>query len=220
MSLVQHRLSLCVRFMDHFSGLPVADEFPVRLSSGHQRPVLRSDRAGHRHADGTYRFLDALAGDQHILWRDPFQRTHNGWTRWDLDNPAVSLPSASPTQKVDIELWPTAEAVTKPNATGVRGKLEGANVSGLEVQIALQSEPFVRLTRTDQAGEFLFLPPGSLPLNAAGRIPFKIQVRTPGGPVRMVTGGRFQPTAAGADFIGTSFSTLPQIVTRTIFQLA
>lgn len=220
MSPIQHQLSFAVRFLDHFSGRPVPDELPVRLFTGRQRPAERQDGAGHRQADGTYRFLNAPDGAQAILWRDPFLRTQNGWTRWETDDPVVTLPVSDPAALLDVELWPTAEAVARTGVTGIRGKLEGPDVMGLEVRIALQGQPFDRVTRTDQAGEFLFLPPGSLPVSASGRVPLTIEVGVPGGAARAVAQGRFQPPTAGADFVGADFTALPQIVSRVILQLA
>ena len=100
-----------------------------------------------------------------MLWRDPFTRGHAGWTSWE-DDPEIVLPRADPQAMIDVELWPTADAVAPAAATGVRGKLVGAAVDGLDVRIARQGEPFDRFTRSDQSGEFLFLPPGALPPNA------------------------------------------------------
>lgn len=220
MSGVHHTLTFAVRFFDHFSGQAVPQELPVRLATGRQKPVKRQDGTGHRQADGTYRFRDAPPGNQEILWREPFRRTQAGWTRWEAADPSVTLPVADPTVAEEIELWPTADAAARAGATGIRGKLTGPDPDGLEVRIALQGQPFDRVTRSDQAGEFLFLPPGSLPLNAARRVPLTIETRLPGGAPRAVAGATFHPSTAGADFVGADFTVLPNIVSRVIFQLA
>ncbi len=217
---ITYALSFAVRFLDHFSGRPVPQDLPVRLSGSYARPARRADGSGARQADGSYRFLSAPPGTQRILWRDPFQRSQDGWTRWDAGDPEVTLPVADPAQPVEHELWPTATADVAPGATGVRGKLRGAGAGGLEVRIALQGQPFDRMTRTDQAGEFLFPPPGALPLDAAGRVPLTIQARIPGGAVRPIASGSFTPASAGAPFAGQNFSILPQTVARVTFQLA
>ncbi|SNR51115.1 hypothetical protein EYF88_10810 [Paracoccus sediminis] len=217
---ITHTLSLAVRFIDHFSGRPVPQELPVRLSESYARPAPRPDGSGARQADGSYRFLGAAAGTRRILWRDPFRRSQSGWIRWEIADPEVTLPLPVPAQVIDQELWPTAGAETTPGATGVRGKLRGTGAGGLEIRIALQGRPFNRLTRSDPAGEFLFLPPGVLPLDAGGRVPLTIEARIPGGAVRPILSGSFLPATAGAGFAGPDFTILPQTVARVTFQLA
>lgn len=217
---ITHTLTLAVRFLDHFSGRPVPQELPVRLSGSYVRPARRPDGGGARQADGSYRFLGTDPGTRRILWRDPFQRSQSGWTRWDLPDPEVTLPLAAPAQMIEHELWPTAAAEVAPGATGLRGKLRGTGAGGLEIRIALQGQPFDRITRSDQAGEFLFLPPGALPLDASRRIPLTIEARIPGGLVRPILSGTFVPATAGAPFVGQNFTILPQTVARVTFQLA
>jgi len=217
---VTHVLSLAVRFLDHFSGRPVPQELPVRLSGSYARPVRRPDGLGARQADGSYRFLGAEPGTRRILWRDPFQRSQSGWIRWEAADPEVTLPLAAPAQMIEHELWPTAGAEVAPGITGVRGQLRGADAAGLEIRIARQGRPFDRMTRSDAAGEFLFLPPGALPLDATGRVPLTIEARIPGGAIRPILSGRFLPATAGADFAGPNFTILPQTVARVVFALA
>ncbi|MCZ0962480.1 hypothetical protein [Paracoccus benzoatiresistens] len=217
---VSHALSLAVRFVDHFSGRPVPQELPVRLSETLARPALRPDGSGARQTDGSYRFLGASPGTRRILWRHPFQRSQSGWIRWDPADPEVTLPLAVPAQVIDHDLWPTADAQVAPGTTGVRGKLRGAGGAGLEIRIALQGQPFDRMTRSGQAGEFLFLPPGALPLDAGGRVPLTIEARIPGGAVRPILSGSFLPASAGAPFAGQDFTILAQTVARVTFQLA
>lgn len=216
---VSHRLSLLLRVVDHFTGSPPATVFPVRLSQDYVRPVRRADGAGRRQADGTYRFTNLSPGTSRLLWRDPFTRSHDGWTRWN-DDPEVSLPVADPAGALTLEVWPTAAATAPAGATGVRGKLTGPGALGRIVRIALQGQPFDRFTRSDDFGDFLFLPPGALPPNAAGRVPLEIEVRDPDGTMRAVTGGSFLPVSAGAPFAGATFTILPRSVPRILFQLA
>ena len=119
-----------------------------------------------------------------------------------------------------MDLWPTAKAAAPASATGVRGKLVGAQADGLTVRIAHQASPFDRFTQSDATGEFLFLPPGALPTDANGRVPLKIEVRNPAGAPRLVGTGRFLPAAAGPAFAGQNFSVAPRTVPRVLFQLA
>ena len=217
---VTHSLSLAIRFLDHFTRRAVVQELPVRLDHSFTRPVRRADGGGMRQADGCYRFLRLPLGTHRILWRDPFQRSAAGWTRWDQPDPIVTLPLADPTTAIEVELWPTPEATTAAGTTGLRGKLHGTGVAGLEIRIAPQGQSFDRMTRSDDAGEFLFLPPGALPLDVAGRVRLTMQVRAPGGAVRPIISGRFQPASAGPAFAGNAFSILPQTAARVLFQLA
>ena len=181
--------------------------------------MKRADGQGSRQGDGSYRFRNVAGGTTRLLWREPFTRSHAGWTSWDAD-PDIVLPRPDPQAMVEIELWPTAAAAAPVSATGVRGKLTGAAVDGLTVRIARQGQPFDRFTRSDQAGEFLFLPPGALQTDATGRVPLAIEVSTPAGAPRLVTGGEFLPANAGAAFAGANFTIAPRSVPRIVFQLA
>lgn len=214
-----HRLSLAVRLVDHFSGEPVADEFPLRLAGSLQRPVMGPGGATRRQADGAYRFINVPEGTVRVLWREPFARTHGAWLRWPDGDPQFMLPLADPAAYADVPLWPAPHAAAPPGATGVRGKLTGPNAAGLTVRIAVQGEPFDRYTRSDDNGEFLFLPPGRLALDASGRVPLRIEVQAGGGVGRLVADGRFVPDSAGAAFAGPDFTVTPRIVSRIVFRL-
>lgn len=214
-----HRLSLVVRPIDHFRGEPVEDELPVRLAGTFLRPVQGPGGRSRRQDDGAYRFVDLRGGTVRVLWREPFARGHGPWVRWE-DDPTVMLPLADPARFVDVELWPAAHAAAPASSTGVRGKLEGPNATGQTVRIALQGGPFDRYTRSDDHGDFLFLPPGRLPIDATGRVPLSIEVVAPDGTPRAVSGGSFVPAAAGAAFAGADFTLTPRIVSRVVFQLA
>ena len=221
--VVSHRLSLAVRLLDHFSGEPVADEFPLRLAGSHQRPVLAPGGATRRQADGAYRFINVPEGPVSVLWREPFTRQHAAWLRWPDGEPQFTLPLADPTAYADVPLWPAPHATAPAGATGVRGKLvdtaTGASAAGLGVRIAVQGEPFDRYTRSDDLGEFLFLPPGRLALDASGRLPLRIEVRNGAGVLRAAADGRYVPESTGAAFAGPDFTVAPRTVSRLVFRL-
>jgi hypothetical protein len=216
---IGHRLWLVVRPVDHFSGEPVADELPVRLAATFERPVLSPGGRAHRQDDGAYRFIGLRSGAVRVLWREPFARGHGPWVRWD-DDPMVMLPLADPASFVEMELWPAAHAAAPASVTGVRGKLVGPSATAQTVRIALQGTPFDRYTRSDDRGDFLFLPPGRLPIDATGRVPMSIAVLAPDGTPRAVSGGSFVPDTAGAAFAGANFTLPPRVVSRVVFQLA
>jgi hypothetical protein len=217
--VILHGLSLALRFVDHFSGTVPEVEFPVRLSERFARPVPRPGGGAARQADGTYRFRNLAGGRARVLWRPPFARSHAGWTRWE-DDPEVTLPQADPSVPIEIAIWPDAAAAAPGGATGVRGKLLGVAVPDLQIRITPQGQSFSRFTRSDGAGEFLFLPPGALATDATRRVPFTIEVSDRAGVQRVVSGGRFLPDSAGAPFAGSNFSVLPRSVPRILFELA
>jgi hypothetical protein len=154
-----------------------------------------------------------------LLWRPPFTRTHAGWVRWG-DDPLLTLPLSDPGTPLPLELWPVAGAVAPAAAAGVRGCLGGPAGADLTVRIAPPGVPSTRFTRTDAAGEFLFLPPGRLPTDATGRVPLRITVTAADGTPRALLGGHFAPTSAGADFAGPLFSIASRGVARILFALA
>lgn len=217
--VIAHRLSLVVRPVDHFSGDPVADEFPLRLAGSLQRPVVAPGGRSRRQGDGAYRFVAVPFGNVRLLWREPFAREHRGWVRWDEDL-LISVPVPDPDAFIDVELWPAANAATPASATGVRGQLRGPAAAGQTVRIAHQGDPFDRFTHSNDTGDFLFLPPGRLALDASGRIPMAIEVVAPDGTPRVVTGGAFVPNVAGPAFAGSVFSLQPRVVSRVVFELA
>lgn len=216
---VRHQLSFAVSFIDHFSRAPVAIELPVRLAGSFQRPAPQPGGRARRQVDGSYRFTNAPAGAQRILWRDPMARTQSGWARWDDPEPEVMLPLADPAVRAEFELWPTADADAPVGLAGVRGKLDGPDAGGLDVRIAQQGQPFGRFTRSDLNGEFLYPLGGRLPLNANRLIALTIEVSIPGGAVRAIGGGRFVPDATGASFAAADFEIAPGEVARIRFRL-
>jgi hypothetical protein len=214
-----HRLSLAVRVVDHFSGEPLAEELPLRLGGSLQRPVLAPGGATRRQADGAYRFINVPEGLVTLLWREPFARRHGGWLRWPDGDPQFALPLPDPAAWAELPLWPAPSAGARPGATGVRGRLVGTGAAGLTVRIAVAGEPFDRYTRSDDNGEFLFLPPGGIQGQAAGRVPLRIEVQAGVGAPRVAAGGFFVPDGAGAAFAGADFTVNPRSVSRIVFRL-
>lgn len=216
---VVHRLSLAVRPIDHFTREPVPQELPLRIADGLRRPIHAPGGASRRQIDGAYRFVDLPAGPARILWREPFTRSHGGWMRIG-DDPVVALPLADPLRFVDIEFWPAAHAAAAPSATGVRGKLVGPDSARQRLRITPQGEPFDRHTQSDAAGEFLFMPPGRLPVDANGDAPLRIEVRAADGAPRVVVGATVASTSPASVYPGADFNVPARIVSRVIFQLA
>ena len=203
LSVVTHDLSLVVRFRDHFTGAAIREELPVRLDNTFERPVVRNGGTGRRQEDGSYRFLSLPPGLARLLWRDPFTRGQAGWVRFDEIAP-LPLPRPNPSEPIEIELWRDAGAIAPAGATGVRGKLIGANAADLVVRIAPSADPFDRFTQSDAQGEFLFLPPGRLPTATIAsndvRVRMKIDVHTRDGVSRPITSGSFRPGGILPDF--------------------
>lgn len=218
--IVRHMLSFAVRFDNHFNGEPVPEELPVRLAGSFIRPAARPGGGGYRQADGTYRFVNLPSGRHRLLWRAPFSFGQAGWMRWYDPVPEVTLPLVDPTQSLRFQLWPAAGATAPTGAAGVRGKLKGVDVAGLEVRLVLQGQPFAHFTCCDDAGEFLFLLGGRLPVNAAGRVPLAMAVRRSDGAPRILAGGSFLPGSAGSAFGADQFEILPGQVARILFNLS
>jgi hypothetical protein len=216
---VMHRLSLAVRPIDHFTREPVPQELPLRIADDLRRPIHAPGGSSRRQVDGAYRFVDLPAGPARILWREPFTRSHGGWMRIG-DDPVVTLPLADPLRFVDIEFWPAAHAAAAPSATGVRGKLVGAKIAQQRLRIAPPGEPFDRYTQSDATGEFLFMPPGRLTVDADGAAPLRIEVRAADGTPRVVASSTVVSTSPASVFPGADFNVPARIVSRVIFQLA
>lgn len=216
---VRHHLSFAVSFIDHFSREAVAAELPVRLAGSFVRPVAAPDGRSRRQSDGSYRFTNAPAGVQRILWRDPLTRVQSGWARWDDPEPEIALPLPPPVARTEIELWPTADADAPHGVAAIRGKLDGPDSGGREVRIALQGQPLDRFTRSDRNGAFLFPLGGRLPLNANARVALTIEVRDPGGAIRVLSGGQFVPASTGPAFPASDFEIASGDVARIRFQL-
>jgi hypothetical protein len=79
------------------------------------------------------------------------------------------------------QLWPTPRSTTPLGMTATRGRLLGTNVGNLQIEIAatpaVPPPTFSTFTRTDADGEFLFLLPEPVPVDAStGLAPLTIQV--------------------------------------------
>jgi hypothetical protein len=171
--IITHELAFAVRFEDHFSREPVAETLAVALDTG-ERPVA-ARAGGFRHDDGTYRWADLASGLRVVS----FASSSGRWVRLDVDPIEVSVPIADPQTAVRVELWPTAIAAPSPGVPAIRGKLVGANVVGLRVEIdgTATTTPTGRWTRADGFGELLFpLPGGPWPTAADGTLDLTVVV--------------------------------------------
>lgn len=208
-----HRLSFAVRFRNHFTDEAVQDELPVRLATSRIKPVLTGDGLGRRHADGSYRFADVPAGLHLVSWTLALEPTFRDWTCWNQAL-QIRLPLARPEEPIEQELWPTASAIVSPGLTAIRGQLQGAGRSNLEVRIAPPGLAMNHYSRTDEYGDFLYLLPDALRPDARGRADLQISVAS-----RTVTGGEYIPTGAGAAFVGANFKVRIGIVSRIVYQI-
>jgi len=210
----QHRLSFSIRFNNHFTGEPVVDALPVRLDHSFTRPVL-SPQGSYRQADGTYRFIDLAAGTHRVRWLPPLEESFRSWVSWEGD-PLVQVPVADPGALISRELWPHAAAPVAPGVSAVRGRLVGADNSDLRIRISHPAIPSTRFTRSDDAGDFLFLLPEPLETNAVGRLALDIEIDDG---ARTINGGNFFPADSGAAFVGAVFSIVPGRCSRVLFRI-
>lgn len=211
-----HNLSFVVRYNNHFTGMAVSDELPVRLDSSFVRPVQRNDGAGTRQFDGTYRFMDLPPGRHRVRWLPPLSGAYRGWVSFapDLE---VTVPSARPEAVIERDLWPSPQAILSPATTAIRGKLQGNNVSGLQVRIRpAASGATAFFTHSDRLGEFLY--PFFNPLAPESSGLLRLQIEVDGGG-RTVNGGEFIPPVTGSAFPASEFMVKPGICSRIIFQV-
>ena len=210
----QHALSCAIRFDNHFTGEPVDAELPVRLDESFTRPVA-APNGRHRQADGSYRFIDLDAGSHRVRWLPALERTFRGWVSWEADL-QVLLPVSDPAELITRDLWPAATAAVAPGVTAIRGRLTGANTAGWRVRIANATFPSTHFTRSDEVGDFLYLLPGPIETNTAGRIELDIEVADG---ARAVVGGEFVPDGSGTPFGGGSFAVVPGRTSRVLFRI-
>ena len=151
---VRHRLSFALRVDDAFVDAPIAEELRVSLDTG-EAPLKAPDHDGPRQADGTYRFLDLAPGPRQLTIASP---SGDGFT-WTATTP-IAIPIADPRQAVVVSMWPTPQARTPLGVIAIRGALVTAP-AGTEVHIDPVATPSPgKKTRTDAAGEFLFVVAG------------------------------------------------------------
>ena len=208
----EHRLACALRFDDHFFRTPVAEDLIVQLTSSGPYQPLRSAAGQPRHGDGTYRFADLPDGHYDVGVQSPSRR----FVSWTTPL-AVALPLAHPTDAVVYELWPTATAPAVPGITTARGRLVGAGVANLQVELAPVASGFSgRFTRADASGEFLFPLPGKAALESDGRL--LLAVRVDGG-ARTVTGGVVGAGPAAVTFAGAELRVVPSRESRVTFNV-
>jgi hypothetical protein len=207
---VHHTLGVAVRIDDHFIEAPIPDELDVRIDT-YLFPTLVQSGAGHRHDDGTYRFLDLADGPHQLQIKSADDR----WMMLD-PLPVIVTPLGPPPLAIKIEAWPTPVQATPLGMTAVRGKLVGtpAATIGRRIDLAIGS-PAVdsgHHTQTSSSAEFLFLLPGRLELDADSLVDLVIAVT--GG---TVTGGEVVAGELVTPFTGATFKIAPGRETRVRF---
>ncbi|HLU65670.1 MAG TPA: hypothetical protein VKZ63_05315 [Kofleriaceae bacterium] len=167
---VVHLLAFAVRAEDHFTAEPVDETLDVTLDTG--EPPVTSREGGTRHGDGTYRWANLPGGARRLTVRS----TSGRWVRWDPSPIDLVIPVAEPTEPVRVEMWPTPRAA--PVAPALRGKLVGAAVAGLRVEIRGTGDPATgQFTRADEQGELLYPLAGRVwPMDGAGRLDLTVVV--------------------------------------------
>jgi hypothetical protein len=207
-----HTLAFAARFDDHFFGRAVPDALVVRVD-GTGAPVATAGGVA-RQDDGTYRFID-LAPGSHVL------EVFSPDERWVSFGGAITIdtPIASPGSPVVYELWPGPTAPTPLGATAVRGHLGGTDAGGLAIEIlpvtatppVFSGRPF---TRSNAAGEFLFLVTGTLTPDSDGRV--RVRARVANG-TRTIA--NIVLPATGEVFLGSDFWIKPGADTRAQLNL-
>jgi hypothetical protein len=207
--LAHHVLAVAVRLEDHFLAQPIPDELDVRLGT-EILPCRTRSGSGHRHPDGTYRFVGVPDGPQQIVIASD--------DRWMVlePPPAIVLPLADPAEAMVVQLWPTPVQTTPPGMTAVRGKLVGAPAQtiGRRVEIDVGTATAIHHTTSSSHGELLFLLPGRLELDTAGLVP--ITVRVDGA---TVTGGELIAGQNHIGFSGASLAIAPGRESRVRFHV-
>lgn len=203
---VRHRLAFAVRVDEHFTKEPLAEALDVRLSSGER--AVGSPSGGVRHGDGTYRWVNLADGLRHVTLRAASGR----WVRWEPAPVQVVVPIADPRTALRVEVWPTPLAAAPPGVSAIRGKLVGAAVGALRIEInGTGAAPTGRWTRSDADGEFLYLLPGGpWPITAARTLALTVAIF--GRAVARVDVG-------GASFAGPQFEISPQREVRARFHV-
>ena len=171
----EHVLAVALRFDDHFLGGPVAEVLDVSLAAASGRalrPISSPTPGVSRQADGTYRYADLADGHYPVSYASP----SGDWLSWDPPL-TVALPLAPAAKLVVRQLWPAPQALVPGGQTAVRGKLAGANVSGLMVEITGQGMAFDgRFNRASSTGEVLYPIVFTAPVTVTGRVQLTARV--------------------------------------------
>ncbi len=212
----EHLLSFVVRFDDHFLGGPVTEELQLNTVSPANAMILpvTAQAGGFRQPDGTYRFRDLRPGSYPIQ----FASLTGSWTSWDPPL-TVTAPLASPAKPVARDLWPTANAPVAPGMTAIRGKLLGANVGRLKVEVTPKGAAFSgRFNMSDAAGEFLIPFPVRVKPEKDGRIKLTIRVANGARTVGTITVLDGMPPPA-PPVVAPDFVIVPGRATRVKFSV-
>lgn len=203
-----HRLGFALRVDEHFSRAPLGEVVDVRLDTG--EPPVRAPAGGPRHGDGTYRWANLADGLRRVSLRAASGR----WVRWDPAPLDVVVPIPAPAAALVVEVWPTPLASAPPGVSAIRGKLVGAGVAGLRVEIGgTSAAPTGRWTLADAQGELLYLLPGGpWPMTAARLLDLTVTI-----PGRTVAAVEVLP--GPTSFPGARFEIPPQREIRARFHL-
>lgn len=181
----QHQLSFALRFDDHFLGGVVAEELQLNAVSAANTMILpvTAQAGGFRQPDGTYRFRDLGPGNYPIQ----FASLSGQWASWDPPL-TVAAPLADPGLPIIRELWPTAQATVSPGLTAIRGKLLGADVGGLRVEVTPKGAAFTgKYNVSDNTGEFLIPFPVRVKPDKDGRIRLTARVASGARTITSIT---------------------------------
>ncbi|WP_437322179.1 hypothetical protein [Sorangium sp. So ce394] len=206
--LFVHRLAFALRVDEHFSREPLGEPVEVRLDTG--EPAVDSLSGSARHSDGTYRWANLSDGLRRVTLRSASGR----WVRWDPAPLDVVVPVPDQKTALVVEMWPTPLAAAPPGVSTIRGKLVGAGVAGLRVEIdGTGAPPTGRWTFADAQGELMYLLPGGpWPMTAARLLDLTISI-----PGRTVAGVEVLP--GPTSFTGAQFAIPPQREIRARFHV-
>jgi hypothetical protein len=205
----QHELAFALRVDDHFSRLPVGEELDVRVHTGEASVATRAGTL--RHDDGTYRWANLGDGLRHVTVAARSGR----WVRWDPAPVDLVVPIADRSKAIAVEMWPTPLAAPPAGIGAIRGKLLGAAVGKLRVEInpSPPATAIGRFTLSDEQGEFLYLLPGG-PWALTARGAMDLTITIPGRAVASV-----DVHARPTPFIGPRFEIPTRLESRVRFHV-
>lgn len=179
--VLQHRLGAALRFVDAFTGVPVA--VPLRvlipelpLVAVHHRGIYRFLATGTPVPAGVFAVAVECASGEYAL-REPLSVA--------LPRPAVAhpAPALSSDYLIETPLWPTRRLRPPAGETALVGRLASGGatpLAGLAVRLFAAGGPPPAVPRAyaDEAGEFLFRLPGLQQSSGVATALLEIEVRS------------------------------------------